>query len=160
MKRKISLLMSIVLMVCLFAAASGSVLASGKDISIPAGSMVAMAVNLDHTGEITGVDVVEGELPSGLAFAVEEGRLFLSGTAAASGDFKTVIRLQPWDARSEYTLRIRVRAADKHAERQPCEYEHEHLERLSQYEARGHKEREYQQTKRAIERIRVASGAA
>jgi|GEM_PF-2218444 len=112
MKRKISLLMCIVLMVCVFTAASGSVLAAGKDISVPAGKAVALAVNLDHTGEITGVDLVEGELPAGLELTVEEGRVFLSGTAAAAGDCRAVIRLEPWDARNEYALRIRVRAAD------------------------------------------------
>lgn len=115
MKRKISLLMSVVLMVCLFAAASGSALAAGKDISIPAGSQIAMAVNLDHTGEITGFDLVEGELPSGLELYTEEGRLFLAGAAAAAGDFRPVIRLQPGDSRTEYALRIRVRASDNQA---------------------------------------------
>ena len=112
MKRRVSMMMCIVLMMCLFTAASGSVFAAGKDISVPAGSEVAMAVNLDYSGEISGVDVVDGELPDGLGLSVEEGRVFLSGTAAAAGDRRAVIRLQPWDARSEFALRIRVRAAD------------------------------------------------
>ena len=65
-------------------------------------------------------------------------------------------RPQPDRNERAHPMRVRVRAADEHTERQPCEYEHEHLERLSQYEARGHKQCEYQQRrKRAFDAIGV-----
>ena len=65
-------------------------------------------------------------------------------------------RPQPDGYKRAHPMRVRVRAADEHTERQPSGNEYEHVNGLSQYEARGHKQYKYQQRrKRAFDTIGI-----
>ena len=110
MKRSATFILALALLISLFTAVSGSVLAVEKDISAVVGSEVSLEIDLGTQVAPTGVSTADGQLPPGLELSVSEGKLLLAGTPTQAGDFRAVIKVEP-SSGEEHTLRIRIEEA-------------------------------------------------
>ena len=109
MKKLVSVLLAFVLVLSLAAAAAVPAQAAGREISAVEGHSVSLALETSGTESVTEAELAEGQLPPGLAPEVAEGRLLLTGTPTAAGDYRAVLAIHTSSLREELTLRIRIR---------------------------------------------------
>ena len=109
MKRRITLFVSLILMMILVTALTGAVLAADTEISATVGSSVSVKLDLPEGSAPTDVSVVEGSMPEGLQIALSGRKLLLSGTPTQEGFHRVVVRPVPGSYADERVLRINVR---------------------------------------------------
>ena len=106
MKTLFSRLLSVVLTISLFAA----LLCVGVFADDPTeikGELGA-ALNYDVASESTGFEYVSGKLPDGLKVTFSDGKVTLSGTPTASGDYNYDISVKTADGSTVYSLLVRI----------------------------------------------------